>query len=340
MPVVYADVVWLVNFAMDAVILLCTGWIVKRKLRALRILSGAFIGSLYSLVLFIPSLSFLTSWPMKAIVSLGMVAIAIPWVKWLDLLRCSVMYYFVAFVFAGATIALHFAVPGVSIAKGTVISGRGLMFVTSFKTLTLMMAIPTAMATVRYAIGKARQIQAKRAALCEVHLRVQGQAATFIGLVDTGNQLRDPISRKPVCFVEGGVVEHLFPEPIRKAIQDQKSLIDALSDVSDESWRKRFSLIPFQSAGGMAQMTIAFRPDEVHIVLQGVLQPARSQCLFAIQTRALSTDGRFQAILHTELISGDESNESYNVSRQAQSQTADSTSTLVDSGSSETLRRL
>ncbi|MDQ0190979.1 sigma-E processing peptidase SpoIIGA [Alicyclobacillus cycloheptanicus] len=334
-PVVYVDVVWLVNFIMDGVILWTTCWVMKRPARPRRLVMAALLGSGYSLLLFVPPLSFLTTWVGKALVSVALVGIGIPCRSWLELARTTVLFYFVTFVFAGAALALNFAVPGVSVASGVEVAGRRLAFVTSLRSLGLLLAIVLSIALLQYSLQRVRRLRVRAAALYRVHVTVDGRSASFVGLADTGNQLRDPLTRKPVCLVQAQVMAELVPEALAVPLREGKTGIEALSSIQDESWVRRLSIVPYRGAGGVQQMTFAVRPDTVEIEENGVRRPAAAPVLLAVNPGKLSLDNQFQAILHIEAIARDDRVEESTYTSNAGHETQDSIATSVGSNSTE-----
>lgn len=339
MPVIYADLVWLVNFVMDAVLLVGCAWVAKRKTSLVRILLGAFVGSMYAMLLFLPPLSALTTWPGKAVASLLMVWVAVPPRSWLDLARNCALYYFVAFVFAGAAVALNYAIPGVSVAGGTLVGGKQLAFLTSAKSLALLIAIPLGGGLIHAVLDRARRLHRLRASLHEVEVVLGNQTVRFVGLADTGNQLRHPLTGRPVCLVDLEVLQALLPSTLVQALRDGVPVYDALNNLP-EDLAVRYSFVPFRSAGGTDQWILVFRPDEFRILQDGVIGPAARPCLVGIHTRPLSNDGRFQAILHIDVITGDDRLEELRyANQQTQSDTALALPTVVDENPSETSGR-
>lgn len=335
MPVVYMDVVWLVNLVMDAAILAATGWIAKRRTRYFRILAGAFVGATYALLLFAPSLSVFTTWFGKAVVSLVMVYVALPCKTWLELLRTAALYYFVAFVFAGTAVALHYAIPGVSVAGGSIVSGHGLAFATSVKSLGLVLAIPLSYGIIRYSVGRARRLQTRHVSLYHVSVDILGCQISFVGLPDTGNQLFDPVSRKPVCLVDASVFVDILPQPIASAIRRNQDVLTALRDVADPDWISRITLVPYRGAGGTQTLAVAIRPDRVILAQDGCTSQVRVPCLLALHLEPLSVEGRFQAILHTEILTGDDGFEEELVDSETEHEAAHSSAAALDSHSSQ-----
>ncbi|GGI97292.1 sporulation sigma-E factor-processing peptidase [Alicyclobacillus cellulosilyticus] len=330
MPVVYIDVVWLVNFAMDAVLLAVTGWILRRTVRPWRVLLGALAGSVYALSVFFPTLSLLTTWPGKAAASLLMVAIALPWRRSLDLARNAAVFYMVSFLCAGAAIAIHFALPAVSVAQGTVVAANRLAFLTSLGSLSLIVACPVAWAGIRLLVRHLRMRAWLQATACTVHVVVAGKEVVFTGLLDTGNRLYDPISRRPVCLVEAEALAPVLPPALAAA--ETERWLEALSRVDDAAWRRRLAVVPYRGAGGTQQVTVAVRPDEVRITCEGRSVRA-GPCLLALHPNGLSLDRHFQAILHTDLIMGDDGIE--DAVEQHEDDVAPALATDVDSSAAE-----
>ena len=337
MHVIYADVVWFINFVMDCALLVIASWMAKRPVRWGRILSGGTIGACYSMLLFIPELSLFTTWPGKVTVSMFMVAAAIPFRTWLEYIRACVLFYFAAFVLAGATLALHFAVPGANLAGGTMVLAGGVDFVERLRGFTLMAAMPIGVAVIYIAIGWARHKQREATVLYRVRVSFIGKNVEFVGLADTGNRLRDPVSRKPVCLVDGRVIARLFPFEMGQGLLSAPSLTNWLLDLNDD-YSQRMTVIPYRPAGGREQWTIALRPDELFIEQNGRWQQA-PPCLLAVQRDSLSMEGAFDAILHTDLLMGDDSFENHGNPSGTQHPVAHTAAPTLDSSAGENRRQ-
>lgn len=331
MPVVYIDVVFVVNVVMDAVLLWTTGWIAKRAFRVRPVLLGALIGAVYALILFVPALTVLTSWPGKVIVSLLMVVTAYPTRNWLETFRLTLLYYFVSFVFAGATIALHFAIPGTSVENGLVLTNQRYAMTTSFQGLALVVAIPVGFTLLRYTFQRVRQIRVQSGALLRVAASMQEKRVEFVGLLDTGNHLREPISGKPVCLVEAGALKPLLPSELQRVVDEGRDIIQGLSSVTDPNWSSRVALVPFQGAGGVRRITMGIRPEKLEVWRENSWHAVAGECFLAVHAEKLSLDNRFQAILHTDVTTGDEGFESKLTTTSSEHEVTHTSSTAVDS---------
>ena len=61
--------------------------------------------------------------------------------------------------------------------------------------------------------------------IVNVRLNIDGESLVFKGLVDSGNQLYDPLSKLPVMFVSIKKQMETIPESIKRLAADPEPLI-------------------------------------------------------------------------------------------------------------------
>lgn len=123
-------------------------------------------------------------------------------------------------------------------------------------------------------------------------IRIQGKELKVTGLVDTGNQLVDPLTGSPVVIVEYGILKRYLPSELQKII-DKSGEVDLskLTEIIPEDGsRFFFRLIPFTTIGKRHGMLIGFRPDEI-IVLTGDECLHKKNVVIGIYNRRLSSRG-------------------------------------------------
>ena len=98
-----------------------------------------------------------------------------------------------------------------------------------------------------------------------------GRQAKIEALLDTGNQLKDPLTHSPVVIVEYGSLKDLLPEEVKNGLEqnEETGVWDVLSALSESSHITRFSAVPFQSLGNPGGMLLGFRPDMLEIEIRG-----------------------------------------------------------------------
>lgn len=338
MPVIYIDVVWLVNFVMDGVLLLTTCWILHRRVRPWRLVAGAFIGACYALMLFFPSLAVLTGFVGKAVMTLLMVNVGIIRRTWIDLVRVCLVFFGVSFVFAGAAIGLHFALPEVTLSKVATVGGNEIAVQTSMESLVLLVCIPLCIALLQYIVRHMRKASMRAGLTFIVRVKFGDFRLECIGLVDSGNQLRDPIRRRPVNFIDADVLLPMLPQKLADSILQGTDPVLALGDMTQDEMRSKFTLVPYRGAGGVSQLAIAIAPDSVILERAGMEYQVSTPCLFAIHPTQLSVDRTFQALLHFELVTGDEAFEVSHGQEPNQHEIANTTPTIMDTDSPQITR--
>lgn len=334
-PVVYIDVVFLVNFVLDATLLWTTGWVLKRKVTVRRVLLGGMVGALYSMAMFVPALSLLTTWPGKALASVLMVYVALPRKSMLDMIRLVSLFYFVSFVFAGASIALGYAVPGTTLSHSIALGNRGLMFATSSGTLALMVAIPLAIFSLQRLMSTMKRAVQKANFLCDVTAVFGRETIHFKGLLDSGNGVCDPVSSRPVSFVDMDVLFPVLPAKVRQATLEGQDLLSAVASLAASA---SLTLVPFQGASGRG-LTVAIRPDKVVITQGSRIWTCLDQHLFAVYPGALSNDATFRAILHMDMMNGDDEDEGIRNAQTFEHEAANPTAATLHTGPSQTTRQ-
>lgn len=127
-------------------------------------------------------------------------------------------------------------------------------------------------------------------------------------LLDTGNQLRDPLAGTPVILVEEEVAAAGLPEELLPVL---KAPWQGLEDPwpwlwnADPAWIRYFVFIPYQGVGHKSWL-LGIRPQQV--ICTSSPEPREIKATIALVQQVLSKDGAYQALLHPEHVRGAEDN--------------------------------
>jgi stage II sporulation protein GA (sporulation sigma-E factor processing peptidase) len=127
-----------------------------------------------------------------------------------------------------------------------------------------------------------------------------GKVLRLRGMLDTGNHLRDPLTGQPVILVEEKVVIPVLPETIKSFLEVPWK---ECADPWPLLWRdnpclvKHFVFIPFQAIERKSWL-LGIRPVNVAFLDNNGTRPI--QATVALVQQVLSTEGRYQALLHPE----------------------------------------
>ncbi len=271
MEIIYIDSLFFINLLTDYLLCLCTARICGLCLKRLRYFSAAILGALYSVLVFLPGLGFLSSPLMKLCAGVSMALIAYAGEE--KPFRCAAVFLAVSAAFGGALWAL-------GLSDG--LSGRYTRI--SFKLLLSAF-------TVCYSLGciifRCRVKNADRKRV-KVELSFLGESAEFMALLDTGNALTDPISGADIMVV--------CPHALKPVFKENTSLFEQLSPVElieisqhIDELKGKLRLVPY-TALGVSGMLPVFRPDS--LVTDG---KSTNEMLVAV-SKSASGDG-FEALI-------------------------------------------
>ncbi len=257
MTVVYVDSVFVLNTAMDYLLLLVTGRLAGVPLRRKRYILAALAGGSYAVAVFLPGCGFLASAPVKLAAGLLLALAAFGGEE--RFLRLALLLFAVASAMAGCVLALGLlAGSGVPMANG--------VFYTDVDARVLLVAVTSAYIVLAVVFrGSARQGMEGR--LLPVRVSVGGRTVTLTALLDTGNALREPGSGRPVLVVAPGGLDGLLSGETRRLLARERlrSPADVLEPLRRESPQLRPRLIPYHAVGTPAGLLLAVRTDWTEI---------------------------------------------------------------------------
>lgn len=103
---IYLDVVLLENLCMNYIILFATGYILKIKVKHIRLIIAALLGGVYSILAYTQILMAYSNIVMKIILSIAMVYISYKPSNVKLLVKQIMIFYLISFVFGGTAFAL------------------------------------------------------------------------------------------------------------------------------------------------------------------------------------------------------------------------------------------
>jgi len=122
------------------------------------------------------------------------------------------------------------------------------------------------------------------------------------GLIDTGNDLNDPITNVPVIVVELNDISTLFPLKLRNILAQNKGGIVNLIDVfAENDMGDRVRILPFSDLGQEHGMLVGFRPDKVEILYNNK-NISRQNILLALTDHKLDENDSYQALVNPRIL--------------------------------------
>ena len=282
MTVIYVDTLFLLNAAVDYLLLLASARLAGEPLARLRFLLGAALGGLYAVAIFLPGLSFLARPPCRLAAAVLMVLAAF-W-KSRRLLRQVVIFFALSCAFGGGVLAIGLlGGRGLTLSNGVLYSGMDLKIV--------LLSAAGCYGALTLLFQRTGRHTAAAGELRPVRLTLGERQVSLIALVDTGNTLTDPATGRPVLVAEADCVEELLPPGIRPSPADLRDPAGTLERLEDP-WRRRFRLLPYRSVGVDRGLLLAVRVDQVQVG-----EEDRGPMLAALSPTPVSDGGGYRALL-------------------------------------------
>lgn len=298
---VYLDIIWLLNFLIDSLLLWITAIFLKKPIHPFRILLGGALGSILIFLAITPFASLAAHPLIKICLSLVIVFITFGYKKLSTFISCVFTFYFATFLMGGILMGTHYFLTFEMDLKSMVVieSIRGYGDPVSW--LFLFGAFPIAWYFSKKRVEGITISNIQYDVLNDVSIELNGMIFNLKGLIDSGNQLYDPISKSPVMIVSIQSLKDRLPLEIQLVADDKNDLYHTAANLSSE-WSDIMRLIPAKSLGRNNQLLCAFKPEKLILHDDKEMKIVR-KALIVFTAQALSSDGRFQCIIHPHMAS-------------------------------------
>lgn len=295
---VYVDTLFLLNFGMNTLVFILTAQAAGYSWRWRRLLPTAAAGSLYAVGAMIPDFYIMYSFPAKICVSGALVFLAFGRQNLRGFILILSIFYVVSFILGGAIVGWLFFIesekwltPGAmwSVSWTHVMGG------------TLIASVLIALVA-RSVLSKIN----RRGLLYQVTVYYRNRQVQITALLDSGNRLLSPLSKRPVLLVEKESILPVMGDEVCRFLRSMpmREWLSELECCRDRAWIERVEPVPYQSVGSRS-MLLGFRPDRIIVDTEtGKIEAGIA--IISIYEGTLSTDGAYAALLHPLLMEGRE----------------------------------
>lgn len=271
---VYLDVLFLLNAWIDYMTLLATARFAGCHTGRRRLLAAGALGGGYAVAVTVMPLPGAVLLLSKAVCAVALVAVAFG--RHSRLWRLCGMFVLLSMAFGGAVMAWSYLWGGAMLLQG--------VFYLDVTLGQIFWAVVLSYLLVSLVLRRAGKHSGKD--VLAVRVWLDGRQASFSALMDTGNDLTDPVSGKPVMVVEKQALQSLLPPEVFRQLSDlgRSSAAQVLEQLPPP-FQQRASLLSYRALGVSQGMLLAIRPDRVE--QQGRL----AEVLLAVSPYALSSGG-------------------------------------------------
>ncbi len=306
---IYVDVIFVINFIMDILLLLIVRKILKYKNSVFRLLSGAAIGALGACILAVLQglnglIQFLAAY---VVICFAMIIVSFQFRNLAATFKAVFILYITTFFLGGVLNSLYYhSMLGYYFTE--LIQGR------LFQNLNMgyfVLAVLVGTIAVKILIFTVNNIRSGELQTFETELTYGDKSIKIIGLLDTGNDLYDPIYGKPVIVAEFAAIEPLLTVRQKNQLQIILDTFDGgrtflnekgnslensnLQEQEDEHFN--IIMIPYHSIGKKNGMLPAIVMNRV-VIFNGEEKIYSEKVYTAINREKLSKRREYQVILH------------------------------------------
>lgn len=297
---IYLDVVLLENLLMNYIILFATGYILKIKIHHIRIILSATIGAIYAIIAYLDIIPIYSSIFMKIILSVIMVYVAYYAKNVKQLLKQVMLFYLISFVFGGCAFSLlYFVKP-----QDIWIQNGMLMGTYPIKIAILGALLGFAITSVTFKLVKSKF--SKKDMFCKLTIFFDEKSSQMKAMIDTGNILKEPITKLPVIIVEKRALVQLLPNTI---LENTEKILGGDAETIESKYATKLKIIPFSSVGKENGILLGFKADKVLINTEEN-EEVINNVIIAIYNKELSKKNEYSALLGLDMFERRKENES------------------------------
>ena len=277
---VYWDIMFLMNFTIDYIMLYSTAKVTFLKSNFLKMTLGAMIGGMYGIFIFEKSLAF-------NFLTYVLVTLLILYITFSTLsFKIISTFYIVSFLFGGISSYLNNM-------YGVIKMSNGFLYVeNNFFAILLGVIASSFIVVILLKLIKRNAIKQRQIKTVDIYL--DGKNISVMGLLDTGNLLLDPITKYPVILVSFDDVKEILPMEIKKFLEEKGNLCVNIN----RRIISKIRLIPYKNSNSN-DILKGFKPD--YIVIKDGKERKITDVIIAVTYNKLSQNNEFNAILNPQI---------------------------------------
>ena len=299
---IYVDIVLLENLCMNYIILFGTAYIIKIKVRHIRIFFASMIGAVYAVLAYSGIFPIYANLITKIVLSICMAYIAFNPKKLKGLIKELIVFYLVSFALGGCAFALLYIVrPQDIFMKNGVYIGTYPLKIALLGGITGFIITYVAIKIVKTRITKNEIIY-------KAKIEIGNQELEINVLLDTGNMLKDPISGDAVIMVEKNMLYKIVPKELLDNMN--KFLGGEFENAESLEYKKRIRFIPFTSVGKQNGMLLGIKADLVKIITD-VDEIINEKAIIGVYEKTFSKSGKYSGLIGLDILERSESDEHF-----------------------------
>ena len=194
---IYIDLILLLNFGFDFILLLSVSLILKRNAEIYKLLLGAFIGSISVLTLFI-KINSLQLFIIKILISILMTITSFKYKNIKYTLKNVLYLYISSIVLGGALYLLNIELT---------YKNQGIIFYKNKMSINFIILVIISPIILYIYTKECKNLRNNYSNYHKVEIKIRDKIIKCTGFVDTGNKLKDPYKKRPIILMNNNYLD-------------------------------------------------------------------------------------------------------------------------------------
>ncbi len=218
---IYIDIILLLNFFIDLLLLLSVSFLLKRRTPLIRIIIASLIGSLSTLLLFVIHNNLLLFF-YKILISIIMIIISFKYNNY-HYFKDNLLYLYIISIVLGGTIYL------INNQISTI--NNGMLFTSNNLKINIILLIIISPIILYKYLKNTKNYQLTYSNYYDIDIYYNDLCIKGTAFLDTGNNLKDPYFKRPIILIN----KELISEPVKtflvpySVVNNQKGLLEVFS---------------------------------------------------------------------------------------------------------------
>ena len=234
---------------MNYIILYGCGFVQKENMKSYKLFISSAIGASYAIISYLGINSIYSTIFMKILLSIIMCYVAFTIKSIKKLFKTVLLFYVVSFVTAGLALSLLYLI------NPSLVSFQNGVLVGTYPIKITVIAGALGFLIIQYSFKVNKRIMKNKELICNLEINVRGKNITTKAFIDSGNNLKDPLTNVPVIIIEKKLIQDIFQN-------FDLSYENFIKNNTNLKWR----LIPFKSIGKQNGMLLGMQADFVRII--------------------------------------------------------------------------
>lgn len=245
--VYYVEYVFAENLIIDFILLFVTGKLLKRVIVYKRLLASSAIGALYVVLVAYIGRDFMTYFIVKVSVSVLMIMVAFDSRGILTNIRVIICFYMTSLIMAGIITAMYYM---------------------NYDRLTvnaIIIALFAGYAGLHFFFGEVKSRNEKSNYMRSVTVSFADKTKVLNAFIDTGNELSDPMTGKPVIVVNIECLRSILGEELYGRILNMYAGNEGLEVLLSEFSSYNLRIIRYNTISSKGERMVTITPDKVEV---------------------------------------------------------------------------